>query len=372
MLENNLAEFSVQQRGAMKTLWKVGSNPTPVERSQMPSEKELEQMLVANLRILSPDWMLIGNQVSTGTGFIDVLAVSRDGTVVVVELKRDKASRDVVSQTLDYVSWISGLQAETIGDIYSSKQQGELGAKFKEYFGTELNEEMLNVQQQAVIVASQPDLTTERIVKYLATLGVPINLNTFEVFIDGAQLYLSPNWVVDLAVTQGNVASVDEKGPWNGHHYGSFGHGQDDRNWEDACKYGFFSAGGGAWYSRSLSLLQTDDIIWVQSPSDGYIGVGRVLSSLQPFEEFVVQFEGKECHLSELPLNGNYVRGVSADDDLREFMVGIEWLHTVPIDEAVRQVGFFGNQNSVCRPRVAKWTHTVNTLKSKWKIDFDR
>ena len=140
---------------------------------------------------------------------------------------------------------------------------------FKEYFGTELPEEMLNVQQQAVIVAAQPDLTTERVVKYLAALGVPINLNTFEVFIDGAQLYLSPNWAVDLAVTQGNVASVDEKGPWNGHHYGSFGHGQDDRNWEDARKYGFFSAGGGSWYSRSLSLLQTDDIIWVQSPSHG-------------------------------------------------------------------------------------------------------
>jgi len=356
----------------MKTLWKVGANPTPVERSQMPSEKELEQMLVANLRMLSPDWMLIGNQISTGTGFIDVLAVARDGTVVVVELKRDKASRDVVSQTLDYVSWISGLQAETIGDIFSAKQQGELGTKFSEYFGTDLDDEMLNAQQQAVIVASQPDSTTERIVKYLVTMGVPINLNTFEVFIDGSQRYLSPNWVVDLAVTQGNVTSVDVKGPWNGHHYGSFGHGEDDRNWDDARKYGFFSAGGGAWYSRSLSLLQTDDIVWVQSPSHGYIGVGRVLSPYQPFEEFVVQYNGKECLLSELALQGSYVREGSADDDMREFMVGIEWLHTVPLDEAIRQVGFFGNQNSVCRPRVAKWSHTVNTLKIRWKINVER
>ena len=31
----------------MKTLWRVGANPTPVERSQMPSEKELEQMAAA-------------------------------------------------------------------------------------------------------------------------------------------------------------------------------------------------------------------------------------------------------------------------------------------------------------------------------------
>ena len=73
-----------------------------------------------------------------------------------------------------------------------------------------------------------------------------------------------------------------------------------------------------------------------------------------------------------MPLKGRYTRENSADDDLREFMVGVQWLFTLPIDQAVRQVGFFGNQNSVCRPRVAKWAHTVNTLKSKWKIDFDR
>jgi hypothetical protein len=60
------------------------------------------------------------------------------------------------------------------------------------------------------------------------------------------------------------------------------------------------------------------------------------------------------------------------DGDLRELMVGIEWLHTVLTDEAVRQVGFFGNQNSVCRPQIAKWRHAVNTLKSKWKIAIDR
>lgn len=355
----------------MRTLWKVGSNPTAIERSQMLSEKELEEMLVANLRILSPDWMLIGNQISTGTGFIDILAVSRDGTIVVIELKKDKASRDVVSQTLDYVSWVSALKAESIGDIFSTKQTGELGVRFKEYFGVDLDDDGLNTQQLAVIIASQPDSTTERIVKYLANMGVPINLNTFEVFIDGAQRYLSPNWIVDLAVTQGNTASLDEKGPWNGHHYGSFGHGQDSRQWDDARKYGFFSAGGGAWYSRSLSLLNTDDIIWVQSPSHGYIGVGKVLSTFKPFEEFVVQFEGKECLLSELPLKGSYLRKESSDDDLREFMVGIKWLHTVSIEDAVRQVGFFGNQNSVCRPRVAKWAHTVNVLKSRWKIDTE-
>ncbi len=355
----------------MKILWRFGPNPTPVERSQIPSERELEEMLIANLRILSPDWMLIGDQIPTGTGFIDILAVSRDGTVVVIELKKSKAARDAVSQILDYVSWVSGLKAETISDLYTARQKSDLGLRFKEHFGTELDADALNVQQQAVIVAEQPDAAAERIVKYLANAGVPINLNTFEVFIDGPQRYLSPNWVVDLAVTQGNVTAKLEKGPWNGHYYGSFGHAENSRNWNDARKYGFFSAGGGAWYSRTLSLLEPDAIIWVQSPSHGYIGVGRVISTYQPFKEFIVQFEGNERHLSELPLEGNYVSDFPADDDAREFVVGIKWIHTVPLAEAIRQVGFFGNQNSVCRPRVSKWSHTVNSLKARWKVEID-
>lgn len=355
----------------MRTLWRVGANPTPVERSEMPSERELEEMLVANLRILSPDWMLIGSQVSTGTGFIDILAVARDGTVVVIELKKTKAARDVVSQTLDYVSWAADLGAETINDIYSSKQKADLGSRFREHFNTELDADSLNFAQQAVIVAAHSDRTTERIIKYLAGVGVPINLNTFEVFKDGSQRYLSPNWSVDPATAQVNVSSSTEKGLWNGHYYGSFGQHDGGRNWNDARKYGFFSAGGGAWYSRSLTVLQPDDIIWVQSPALGYIGVGRVQSASQPFDEFVVQHDGKESRLCDLPLEGTYVHDVPADDDVREFMVGIEWIHTVPLEDAVRQVGFFGNQNSVCRPRVAKWTHTVNSLKTLWKVELD-
>jgi hypothetical protein len=36
----------------MGTLWHVGKEPKPVEKSALPSEKLLEEMLVANLRIL--------------------------------------------------------------------------------------------------------------------------------------------------------------------------------------------------------------------------------------------------------------------------------------------------------------------------------
>jgi hypothetical protein len=351
----------------MGTLWHVGKEPKPVEKSVIQSEKLLEEMLVTNLRILSPDWMLLGNQVSTGTGYIDILAISRDGSLVVIELKRERASRDVVAQTLDYLSWVATLPAESIGELYAQRQDRDLGEAFQERFGVALDLGALNDRQLGVIVASTPDLSTERIVKYLADSGTSINLNTFEVFGEPGNQVLRPNWTVDLAEAQINAASTTEKGPWNGHYYGSFGH-DATRNWEDARRFGFFSAGGGSWYSRSLSLLKPDDIIWVQSPEHGYIGVGRVASGYQPMEDIVVRQNDKEVRLLDLPLEGKYEHTPSDDDDTREYAVLVDWIHTVSVADAETQLGFFGNQNSVCRPRVAKWNYTVNTLKGRWKV----
>jgi hypothetical protein len=46
-----------------------------------------------------------------------------------------------------------------------------------------------------------------------------------------------------------------------------------------------------------------------------------------------------------------------------EYFVPVEWIETNPLDKAVWEVGFFGNQNTVCRPRTSKWEHTVERLK---------
>ncbi len=47
----------------------------------------------------------------------------------------------------------------------------------------------------------------------------------------------------------------------------------------------------------------------------------------------------------------------------------VEWTKTVPLDEAVKEKSFFGNQNSAARPNARKWTHTVERLKKRWRIE---
>lgn len=80
------------------SVWTVSTSPSQVPQGTLPSEQMLEDMSVAEPRILSSEWMLIGRQVDTGHGGrADLLAIAPDGTLVLVELKRDRTPREVVA-----------------------------------------------------------------------------------------------------------------------------------------------------------------------------------------------------------------------------------------------------------------------------------
>ncbi|MFN7321818.1 MAG: hypothetical protein ACK5TM_12425 [Methylobacterium sp.] len=49
-----------------------------------------------------------------------------------------------------------------------------------------------------------------------------------------------------------------------------------------------------------------------------------------------------------------------------EYFVPVNWTHTVPLNQAVNELGLLGNQNTVCRPKTPKWRHTVERLKAIW------
>ncbi|MBL4848993.1 MAG: hypothetical protein JKY65_26005 [Planctomycetes bacterium] len=49
-------------------------------------------------------------------------------------------------------------------------------------------------------------------------------------------------------------------------------------------------------------------------------------------------------------------------------VVRVEWIHTVPLNEAVKERGFFGNQNTVAQPTTSKWEHTVQRLKKRFDL----
>lgn len=348
-------------------VWTIGPDPREVPPGTLPSEQLLESMIVAQPRILSSEWMLIGRQVETGHGGrLDLLAIAPDGSLVLVELKRDRTPREVVAQALDYASWLERLQAADINAIYGRFRPGaNLTADFLARFGQPLDEDMLNESHQIVIVAATLDASSERIVNYLNDRGLAINVLFFQVFNHGDQQLLSRAWLIDPGEVQVHAANATTRGeqePWNGEFYVSFGDGPS-RNWEEAVRYNFISGGGGAWYSNSLRMLSPGDRIWVKVPGSGFVGVGRVTGPRVSASEF--EIAGRPA--LEV-LQAEYHRAEANDPDRAEYFVPVEWLHHRPAKEGIQEVGMFGNQNTVCKPVTPKWRSTVDRLKQIFAI----
>lgn len=361
-------------------IWKLGGDKAiKIEYSAMDSESKLEDILAQDISIINPNLFLIGRQVPTTYGkFVDLLAIDADGNLVIIELKRDRTPREVVAQVLDYGSWARGLEAEDVAGIFDSylkkyypeHKTTSLDQAFCERFGVKEMPEELNESHELVIVASELDDSTERIINYLAEeYSVAINAVFFRFFKDNNQEYLTRAWMIEpgqVEITR--KTDPANKVPWNGEYYVSFG--GEHRKWEEARKYGFISAGGGIWYSRTLGILEPGCRIWVNMPGGvGYVGVGQVIEGSAPIDEFKVDDgKGNMVPITSLPLEIAKSNTYAQAPDKAEYMVRVKWIKTISESQAIKEKGFFGNQNSAAKPRNAKWTHTVERLKLRFGI----
>jgi len=350
-------------------IWNVGDNPTPLEITSLAKEQLLEEMIVRKPEILSPEWMLIGRQESTGFGGrIDLLAIAPDASLVLIELKRNRTPREIVAQALDYAAWVEKLTSDQIAQIYQNYSKGgNLNTAFEEHFGAKLDEGALNATHQIMLVAAELDDASERIIQYLNNKGIPINVMLFQVFKNGPGQLLSRAWMIDPGKTQTNAAVTATKDgadnePWNGEYYVSFGDGPT-RSWEKARKYGFVSAGGGEWYSRTLKLLNPNKRVWVKIPGSGFVGVGMVTGDAVKEQDFEFKDAAGNRVDSNQALEGTTPHRGATD---AEWFVPVRWIETVSAEKAFDEVGLFGNQNSVCKPTAPKWQHTVERLKTRF------
>lgn len=355
--------------GLSQMLWSLDGKQmlTP---GTLLSENELEETLHQNIDLLDANWMTIGRQVSTANGkYLDLLCMDRDCNLIVVELKKDLTPREVTAQVIEYASYTAEKKPEDIAQIYlrySEKylsQKNTLDYAYRTKFGVELDEEQINQKVKMVIVAAKMDDGTEHIIQYLRkTYDVDINILFFQVFSHNTDRILSRVWLEEDLSLDDSPNTANE---WNHEYYASFGSGS--RTWEDAEKYGFISAGGGTWYSRTLSMLHEGDRVWVNIPHVGYVGVGLVAGEIRMAKEAQVLVDGEWKELRSLPLKGDYFYSPENPEEA-EFIVPVSWIKTVPIAQAIKETGFFGNQNTVCRPKTAKWQFTIDRLKSLWNI----
>jgi hypothetical protein len=337
-------------------MWRIDKGLEKVTFSSLEAERRLESVLDQDISIIDPSLLVIGRQVPTSFGkYIDLLGIDSEGHLAIIELKRDKTPRDVVAQTLDYASWVQGLTYDEIKRIYSEyNKTTEFEVAFQEKFGGDVPDN-INEEHRLLIVAAELDNSSERIVNYLSSnYGVPINAVFFQYFKDGEGEYLSRSWLIDPVEAEKQASKTVKsrnRASWNGtDYYVSFGEGPA-RHWGDAVNYGFISAGGTKWFSNTLFQLHPGARIFVLIPKQGYVGVGIVKEDAVPVKDFLVDLNGAPTPILNMPnLPPEMDRQVD-DMERCEYLVRVEWIKTLPMDQGIWEKGMFANQNSACKLR---------------------
>lgn len=354
-------------------LWRAdGDRLSRIVPTAIGLESQLETFIESDPGILGEQLLIIGRQVPTDHGgFIDLLALDATASVHVIELKRDKTPRDVTAQTLDYGSWVASLGRADIQSIFEKHTSGAvLEEAFAEHFDETLPDEV-NGAQTLTIVAARVDPATERIVRFLNEgFGVPINVVFFRHFEDNGAVYLARTWLVEHEASTAQLKTAGKprtREVWNGHDwYVAFGDVRDGRSWVDARRYGFVSGGGGEWYSRTLRNLPIGARIFVHIPKEGYVGVGTVSGEARRFDESEVEHDGRPTRLADLPLEGHYRHEGDIEVDSAEWVVPVDWDHTVSREDAVWKAGMFANQNTAARLRQQ---FTIEQVTAAFGID---
>ncbi len=135
---------------------------TFVEFELTPFEDEHEEIVLEDWLESNPDAILergnvlvIGRQVRTDLdGYLDLLCLDRQGNVIVVELKRDTASREAIGQALEYLSSVAGLDAQRLEKIFRCYRKNSslvLAECHRSHFGLDRSVH-LNKDQRIVII----------------------------------------------------------------------------------------------------------------------------------------------------------------------------------------------------------------------------
>ena len=138
---------------------------------------DLEPWIESNPTIVGEDIAIIGRQVMSKSGPIDLLGIDVSGNLVILEIKRDKLPREVLAQAIDYASDVADWTIDKISEVcadYSGKVLEDfLGEAFPDADVEGMN---FNDTQRIVLIGFSIESSLERMIKWLSD-SFDVNIN---------------------------------------------------------------------------------------------------------------------------------------------------------------------------------------------------
>ena len=155
---------------------------TTLAANSRTEPEHLEGWLSTNPSLISKDIRLIGRQVVTKTGELDLLAIDSAGNLVIVELKRDKLPREALAQAIDYASDLSTWDIDRLSEECQKFNNQSLEEFFGEQFpNTKIEDVVFNTTQRIILVGFRVEEALQRMVEWLFDkYSVVINVVTLK------------------------------------------------------------------------------------------------------------------------------------------------------------------------------------------------
>ena len=178
----------------------------PVKKIEVESvvlEKEVEEIIEKNPKeILGIDLLFIGRQVTTNTGkILDLLAVDSECDIVVIELKRDFAPREVIAQVIDYAAWINSIPEREIDDIAreyfqkNSTPYKSLHLAYESHFKSDVPKRF-GEEVKMILFAHKFPIEVINAAEFLSERGTSIQAIEYEMFKENNKRFLYTNDIV--------------------------------------------------------------------------------------------------------------------------------------------------------------------------------
>ena len=130
---------------------------------------DLEEWIISNPSIVGSDLVIIGKQVTTKSGPLDLLAIDKSGNTVIIELKRDKLPREALAQAIDYASdvayWSIDKLSEVCTKFHNKSLEESLSANFQDVDLESIN---VNESQRIILVGFSIESSLERMIEWLS------------------------------------------------------------------------------------------------------------------------------------------------------------------------------------------------------------
>lgn len=175
---------------------------------------DIQEWIEKTPDILGEELLIIAKELTLPSGKrLDLLAVDRQGVLVIIELKRDDSGSDVVWQAIKYTSYCSSLTQDDIFKHFAKYLGGDASEardKIEEFIDTEIED--LNEKQRMILVSKEFHSEVASAVLWLREYEVDIECVRLSPHLDeNKNLFINPEIIIPLPEAKDYIQKKETK-----------------------------------------------------------------------------------------------------------------------------------------------------------------